>query len=126
MNNNNNINNINPKEEIGHDLQPLTKFLQMNNKELPIFNEKNLVNNKLRFGRKKKDSLETGKHNQNSGDNLFLKCKRIILNSLFVLIDKIIAENYHDDPNYDKNTKKLLKINHRQIISSDVQFNKEF
>ena len=86
----------------------------------------NLVKNKLGFGRKKKDSLETGKHNKYSGDNLFRKCKGIILNSLYVLINKIIAENYKDDPHYDKNTKKLLKINHRQIINSDVQFNKEF
>ena len=123
---NNNINNINPEQEIGHDLQPLTKFLQMKNKELPIFEEKKIVKNKLKFGRKKKDSLETGKHNKYSGDNLFRKCKGIILNSLLVLINKIIAENYKDDPNYDKNTKKLLKINHRQIINSDVQFNKEF
>ena len=58
MNNNNNINNINPKEEIGHDLQPLTKFLQMNNKELPIFNEKNLVNNKLRFNKMQKNNIK--------------------------------------------------------------------
>ena len=123
---NNNINNINPEQDIGHDLQPLTKFLQMKNKELPIFEEKKIVKNKLKFGRKKKDSLETGKHNKYSGDNLFRKCKGIILNSLLVLINKIIAENYKDDPNYDKNTKKLLKINHRQIINSDVQFNKEF
>ena len=121
LNNNNGNNNIIPEQDMGQ-LQPLNRLLQLNKEE----NDKNIVNNKIKCGRKKKDSLETGKHNKYSGDNLFRKCKGILLNSLFILINKIIADNYQNDPDYDEKTQKLLKINQKQIINSDVKFNKEF
>ena len=70
LNNNNGNNNIIPEQDMGQ-LQPLNRLLQLNKEE----NDKNIVNNKIKCGRKKKDSLETGKHNKYSGDNLFRKCK---------------------------------------------------
>lgn len=79
-----------------------------------------------KFGRKKKNSSETGKHNKYSGDNLIRKCKGIILNALYLLINSIIEENYQNEPNYNKKLKKLLKINQFQIIYSDVNYNKSF
>jgi hypothetical protein len=119
--NNNNGNNINPEQGMGQ-IQPINRLLQLN-KEV---DDKNIANNKIKYGRKRKDSLETGKHTKYSGDNLFRKCKGILLNSLFILINKIIADNYQNDPDYDEKTQKLLKINQKQIINSDVKFNKEF
>ena len=80
----------------------------------------------LKFGRKKKNSSETGKHNKYSGDNLIRKCKGIILHALYLLINSIIEENYKNEPNYNKKLKKLLKINQFQIINSDVNYNKSF
>ena len=77
------------------------------------------------YGRIKKDSKRVGKHNKYSGDNLFRKCKGIILNSLFKLINKIIIEQYGNEE-CEKHNLKLLKINQSQIINSEVDFNKGF
>ena len=81
---------------------------------------------KLKFGRKKKNSKETGKHNKYSGDNLIRKCKGVLLHYLYLLINHLIVENYKNDANYNEKTKKLLKINQFQIINSDVEYNKKF
>ena len=81
---------------------------------------------KLKFGRKKKNSSETGKHNKYSGDNLIRKCKGMLLHCLYLLINHLITDNYKNDSNYNEKTKKLLKINQNQIINSDVEFNKKF
>lgn len=78
-----------------------------------------------KFGRKRKDSKRIGKHNKYSGDNLFRKCKGVILNSLFKLINNIIIEEYGRE-HCEKNNFKLLKINQSQIINSEVEFNKAF
>ena len=78
-----------------------------------------------KFGRKRKGSKRTGKHNKYSGDNLFRKCKGIILNSLFKLINNIIMEEYGNEE-CEKHNLKLLKINQSQIINSEVDFNKGF
>ena len=81
---------------------------------------------KNKFGRKKKNSSETGKHNKYSGDNLIRKCKGILLHYLYLLINDLIKENYKNDSNYNEKTKRLLKINQNQIINSDVEYNKKF
>ena len=77
------------------------------------------------YGRIKNGSKRVGKHNKYSGDNLFRKCKGIILNSLFKLINKIITEQYGNEE-CEKHNLKLLKINQSQIINSEVDFNKGF
>lgn len=77
------------------------------------------------FGRIRKGSERVGKHNKYSGDNLFRKCKGVILNSLFKLINNIIIEKYGSEE-CDKKDLKLLKINQNQIINSEVKFNKNF
>ena len=139
--NNNKIVNIN--EIIGQQLGPdsdLINILMMQtdkdkgkdkeNEKAFIINEdkKDEKNEKehSKFGRKKKNSSEIGKHNKYSGDNLIRKCKGIILHALYLLINSIIEENYQNEPNYNKKMKKLLKINQFQIINSDVNYNKSF
>jgi len=125
-NNNNHIENEN--DGATHDLSPEIESIHISqsDKDLCKFKEKKKEKKIIKFGRKRKNSLEKGKHNKYSGDNLFRKCKGIILHSLYLLINKIITDIYKYDPNYDKNKIKLLKINQNQIINSDVIFNKQF
>ena len=127
INNNNNIENPHEVTEqyLPQDLDIFNKKLAFDKCAL-INEEKKNVKVYKKFGRKRKDSSETGKHNKYSGDNLFRKCKGVILNSLYILINNIIEENYKNDSDYDKKNKKLLKINQNQIINSEVKFNKEF
>ena len=123
--NSNNIGNISQINihNLCPDLESISKFIAYNkNNNLKEEKEKNWK----KLGRKKKNSSESGKHNKYSGDNIFRKCKGIIINSLFILINNIIEEEYKEDKNYDKKEKKLLKINQEQIINSDVNFNKGF
>ena len=107
------------------DINKIMTFDKDKDKNL-IIEDKKIQKSKIRFGRKKKNSSEIGKHNKYSGDNLIRKCKGIILHYLYILINNIIAENYKYDFNYNEKTKKLLKINQSQIINSDVDFNKDF
>lgn len=108
----------------GFDNEFLNKIM-ISKQNLPI-DEIKKTQKLNKFGRKKKDSSEERKHNKYSGDNIIRKCKRILLHFLYVLINNIIDENYNNDTNYDKKTKRLLKINQFQITNSDVKFNKEF
>ena len=129
--NNNNIEKINEPiidQDLGMNLDDINKIMTFDkdkDKNL-IIEDKKVQKSKIKFGRKKKNSSEIGKHNKYSGDNLIRKCKGIILHYLYVLINNIIAENYKYDFNYNEKTKKLLKINQSQIINSDVDFNKDF
>jgi hypothetical protein len=129
--NNNNIEKINEPiidQDLRMNLEDINKIMTFDkdkDKNL-IIEDKKIQKSKIRFGRKKKNSSEIGKHNKYSGDNLIRKCKGIILHYLYVLINNIIAENYKYDFNYNEKTKKLLKINQSQIINSDVDFNKDF
>ena len=129
--NNNNIEKINEPiidQDLRMNLEDINKIMTFDkdkDKNL-IIEDKKIQKSKIRFGRKKKNSSEIGKHNKYSGDNLIRKCKGIILYYLYVLINNIIDENYKYDFNYNEKTKKLLKINQSQIINSDVDFNKDF
>ena len=133
INNNNKLENTNEMivNELGPDLEPINNLLQLDRDKEKQKNfymeEENLIEkSKKQFGRKKKNSKETGKHNKYSGDNLIRKCKGVILHSLYLLINNIIAEKYKSDKNYDEKKKKLMKINQFQIINSDVEYNKAF
>ena len=134
---NNNFGNITETQEqyLGPDIDSIRNMIFDKNvidevkkdeekKNEEINNEVEGVEEK-QFGRKKKDSKRTGKHNKYSGDNLFRKCKGIILNSLFKLINNIIIEQYGNEE-CEKHNLKLLKINQSQIINSEVDFNKGF
>ena len=136
INNNNKFEKINDgmEQDLGKCFESIHKinYLDKDKEE-----DKNLTNKieekkgegvklKLKFGRKKKNSKETGKHNKYSGDNLIRKCKGTLLHYLYLLINHLIKENYKNDFNYSEKTKKLLKINQFQIINSDVEYNKKF
>ena len=118
------------EQQLGPDLDDINKIMQIDkdkDKEKILFlngEKKQKKEEQTKFGRKKKNSSETGKHNKYSGDNLIRKCKGIIMHLVYILINNKIEENYKSDSNYDKKTKKLLKINQFQIINSDVEFNK--
>ena len=129
-NNSSKFGNIN---DIGNELKPdlglisnIMLFDKDKEKNLDMLDEKSFEKSKKQHGRKKKNSTETGKHNKYSGDNIIRKCKGVILHSLYILINHIIAENYKNEENYNVKSKKLLKINQFQIINSDVEFNKSF
>jgi hypothetical protein len=136
INNNNKFEKVNDgmEQDLGKCFESIHKinYLDKDKEE-----DKNLINKieekkgegaklKLKFGRKKKNSKETGKHNKYSGDNLIRKCKGTLLHYLYLLINHLIKENYKNDFNYSEKTKKLLKINQFQIINSDVEYNKKF
>ena len=77
-NNNNHIENEN--DGATHDLSPEIESIHISqsDKDLCKFKEKKKEKKIIKFGRKRKNSLEKGKHNKYSGDNLFRKCKGII------------------------------------------------
>lgn len=134
------INNINIldyqnggiEKELGPDLEEINKIMQLDKiKAAPLpMNLQNIEKPKgkkgMRFGRKRKNSFEIGKHDKYSGDNLIRKCKGIILNSLYDLINNLINRQYKFLSEEDKKKNQLLKINQFQITNSDVDFNKKF
>ena len=138
-NQNNEINTIKENKEIRDN--EITGFTSNKNNDIKIIlnqecqniimdqNEQiNKDNTKLKkyklLGRKKKYSNESGQHDKFSDDNLSRKCKSIILKHLRYFINhKIIYYNNNTD-GIKKNL--LLKINHNQIKSSKVDYNRDF
>ena len=107
----------NYSENLINDKLILTKkIIQINGIQKPK-EEKKLL------GRKCKNSGESGEHNKFSDDNLSRKCKRIILEYLFIFINNFIKRVY----NLSENNKiQLLKINQKQVINSKVDYNLNF
>ena len=91
-----------------------------------IFNEKEKLQEKLKAGRKKKNSYETGNHNKYTSDNIIRKCKTVLINVLFNFINKKIKDIYKKSLENSSNTKKLMKMNQSQIINSRVKYNQSF
>jgi hypothetical protein len=91
-----------------------------------ILNEKEKLQDKLKAGRKKKNSYETGNHNKYTSDNIIRKCKTVLINVLFNFINKKIKDIYKKSLENSLNTKKLMKMNQSQIINSRVKYNQSF
>ena len=91
-----------------------------------ILNEKEKLQDKLKAGRKKKNSYETGNHNKYTSDNIIRKCKTVLINVLFNFINKKIKDIYKKSLENSSNTKKLMKMNQSQIINSRVKYNQSF
>ena len=87
--------------------------------------EKNL-GKKRRRGRKKKGSLIKGKHDKYSSDNLIRKIKGIIIRILFSFINLTIHEKYKNEPDYNMDKDKLMKIKQEQTVKSNIGFNQNF
>ena len=81
---------------------------------------------KLKAGRKKKNSFEVGNHNKYTSDNIIRKCKAVIINILFNFINKTIKNIYKKSFENSWKQKKLMKMNQVQIIKSSVKYNQSF
>ena len=88
--------------------------------------EESNLGKKRRRGRIKKGSLLKGKHDKYSSDNLRLKIKGMILRTLFSFINSIIHEIYKNEPDYDMEKDKLMKIKQEQYRNSNIEFNQHF
>ena len=91
-----------------------------------IFNEKEKSKEKLKAGRKKKNSFEIGNHNKYTSDNIIRKCKTVIINVLGNFINKKIKDIYKKSFENSFRPKKLMKMNQSQIINSSVKYNQSF
>ena len=91
-----------------------------------IFNEKEKSKEKLKAGRKKKNSFEIGNHNKYTSDNIIRKCKTVIINVLGNFINKKINDIYKKSFENSFRPKKLMKMNQSQIINSNVKYNQSF
>ena len=88
--------------------------------------EENNPGKKRRRGRKKKGSLIKGNHDKYSSDNLIRKIKGIIINILFSFINLTIHEKYKNEPDYNIDKDKLMKIKQDQTVNSNIGFNQNF
>lgn len=93
--------------------------------EILIENEESKGGRKL-MGRKRKDSLNKGKHDKYYSDNLIRKIKSKLLHFLYIFINATINEIYKNEPDYDKEKDILMKINQGQIVKSNIAFNQKF
>ena len=59
-----------------------------------FYNGKEKTKEKLKAGRKKKNSFEIGNHNKYTSDNIIRKCKTVLINVLFNFINKKIKDIY--------------------------------
>ena len=105
---------------LSNDLEPQILIKEDEEKE-----ETNL-GRKRRRGRKKKDSLIKGNHNKYSTDNLLQKVRRIIIQNLLIFINSTIYEIYKNEPDYDREKDKLMKMKQDQIVRSNIELNKNF
>ena len=88
--------------------------------------EEKTLGKKRRRGRKKKGSLIKGNHDKYSSDNLIRKIKGIIINILFSFINLTIHEKYKNEPDYNIDKDKLMKIKQDQTVNSNIGFNQNF
>ena len=92
--------------------------------DLPLLEKDNSKNKKQ--GRKKKECKEQGNHNKYTSDNIIRKCKTILINLLFNLINKKIREILAKEKGYISTRKRLMKMRQTQIANSSVQYNQSF
>jgi len=102
----------------------ITIFGEKSELTLPLFDQDNSKNKKQ--GRKKKESKEQGNHNKYTSDNIIRKCKTIIINLLFNLINKKIKELFRKEKGYVSTRKRLMKMRQTQIANSSVKYNQSF
>ena len=89
------------------------------------FNDDNKNNSeKLKLGRKRKNSKSKGLHNKYSGDNIIRKIKSTLLSDLINYINSLIYKSYNGQINQGILKKELKKMDQSQI--KNVKENKEF
>ena len=81
------------------------------------------------LGRKRKNTVEKGKHDKNSEDNMIRKIKGLFRDDLLDFINKKIEEHLNVSEieiiDNNKGKKELLKIRTDQINDTSVEFNRE-
>lgn len=88
--------------------------------------------NNTHLGRKRKNSLEVGKHGKYAGDNMTRKMKVILKDNLLNFINSTIKETLNlstiilNGKKYDKENIRLLNINQKITIDTTVNGNKKF
>ena len=107
------------KEKNNYIITKFRNFIQSNDiKE----HGKDFISLRKKRGRKK----TTGEHNKFSDDNIRRKIKHLILQSLFIFINKKIKEIYKHDIGKGIFEKKLLKINQKQKSEASIEYNQKF
>ena len=92
----------------------------------PNKDDKNEKKQTKLLGRKKREEAGSGEHNKFSDDNLRRKVKHLVLDNIFKFINEKIKKIYNGKIGHGIYTKKLLKINQKQISDASIQFNKDF
>ena len=116
-----NIDEKNNKDEISENENDDEVYFIKPNK-----GDKNEKKQKKLLGRKKKEETGSGEHNKFTDDNLRRKIKHLVLDSTFKFINEKIKKIYNGKIGHGIYTKKLLKLNHKQISDSLIKFNKDF
>lgn len=70
------------------------------------------------LGRKRKSSVEKGKHTRYDGDNIIRKIKGLMIKYLINFSNQLIYSIYDGKIGYGPSIKKIFTINQRQIIES--------
>ena len=92
------------------------------NKEL----KKNILKNKKKFGRKKKEDISKRGHNKYSDDNLRRKCKHLVLKNFIDFINDKMERLYKENIGNNIFIKKFLTFNKTQKAESSIPYNKMF
>ena len=88
-------------------------------------NKNDKIKEKIKKGRKRKNSNDFGKHNKYSYDNIIPKIKSTVLHFLYLFInDKIVKMKKLSKYKIKRYT--LKKINQKQIVDGHAEFNKDF
>ena len=88
-------------------------------------NKNDKIKEKIKKGRKRKNSNDFGKHNKYSFDNICRKIKSKVLHFLYLFInDKIVKMKKLSKYKIKRYT--LKKINQKQIVDGHAEFNKDF
>ena len=91
------------------------------------FNDIKESKNDILVLRKKRGRYRTtGSHNKFSDDNIRRKIKHLILQNLFIFINKKIKKIYKNDIGKGIFEKKLLKINQKQKSEASIEYNQKF
>ena len=102
------------------------KISEKKNKQKEKEKKENDKSSIIKFGRKRKDSSEKGVHNKYSSDNVIRKCKSVLIQIISSFINNKIKEIYGNDSNYRPKINRLMKMNHFQVMNSNVKFNQQF
>lgn len=107
-----------PKEEINANMT-----LNKTNEKNELDFSKNFLNNKTKRETNHNSKI---KHTKYSYDNLKRECKHLVIENVMKFINNKIYDVYNGNIGEGLNLKKLMKLNQKQKINADVEYNKLF